>query len=186
MKIRMIFPLILAVVMPGCQKEPTACFEIEEKANYYTGEGIRMTNCSVDAYSFIWELPDGQKITDKNIIFTPADPGTYNIGLTALSKSGKKSNYITHSIVAENATGQIMFWANTEEEIKPITVRIGNSVLGNITLSYMALPDCGSEGCVTVSLPVGNYSFHASDENYIWAGSITVLKDECSTMELLL
>ncbi len=83
--------------------------------------------------------------------------------------------------------GDIMFWTdiniNSNHSAISVTFR---SVTRRITRSYRVKPACGSEGCVTFEqVPIGTYSYYATDNLGYWEGEVTVYYNKCSTMKLV-
>lgn len=79
-------------------------------------------------------------------------------------------------------TGRVVFWYNSIGS--DATVNCGGQT-GYITDYYSSYdPSCGSSGCATFTLPVGNYSFTASSTWSNWSGNVTVTKSGCSKMLL--
>ena len=84
--------------------------------------------------------------------------------------------------------GQMMFWSDFDGA--PIDVYIDNDLKGTISQFFNATPQCGSDGCVTVTLPPDTYSFHAEEESgpgstgHTWNGSITIRENSCGALNL--
>ena len=84
--------------------------------------------------------------------------------------------------------GQMMFWSDFDGA--PIDVYIDSKYKGTISQFFNATPDCGSDGCVTVTLPPDTYSFHAEEQNgpgstgQTWNGSITIKINSCGALNL--
>lgn len=78
--------------------------------------------------------------------------------------------------------GKVVFWIN--KNVYGITVTI-NGQMGYITKYYQDYnPTCGSDGCATFTLPVGSYSFHATNNSLDWNGNISITSNGCSPMLL--
>lgn len=80
--------------------------------------------------------------------------------------------------------GDIMFWTDVSSNHSEISVTFRN-VTRRITKSYSVKPDCGAAGCVTFEeVPIGTYSFYATDNLGSWDGEVTVYYNQCSSMKL--
>lgn len=80
--------------------------------------------------------------------------------------------------------GDIMFWTDVNSNHSAISVTFRN-VTRRITRSYTTRPDCGASGCVTFEeVPIGTYSYYATDNMGYWEGEVTVYYNECSSMKL--
>ena len=117
--------------------------------------------------------------------------GTYSF--SASSASGTWSGQVTvqpgrcsTQELLVNATsyyGQVNFW--TAYNYGYITVNCAG-YSGNITSYYYSgAPTCGSAGCVTMTLPVGTYSYSAYSSSYNWNGYVIVSANGCYKLQLL-
>ncbi|MDA3866781.1 MAG: hypothetical protein PF489_08550, partial [Salinivirgaceae bacterium] len=82
--------------------------------------------------------------------------------------------------------GQAMWWINSDLGVGNINIYFRGYYQGQITHYYYTTPDCGANGCVTVSEENGTYSWSAeADDGYTtWSGTIDITGYDCSTMEL--
>jgi len=82
--------------------------------------------------------------------------------------------------------GSITFWTDQDVGCGPITISLGENVVG--TLSNFSengvAPDCGDIGYVTLELAPGSYSYNADDQCGTWSGLITIRDGECQTFLL--
>jgi hypothetical protein len=84
--------------------------------------------------------------------------------------------------------GKMMFWSNFDGP--PIDVFVDSKFSGTITTFFSETPDCESQGCVTVTLIPGSYSFHAEETNVAggtgksWDGTITIRANGCGSLTL--
>lgn len=94
-------------------------------------------------------------------------------------------------VYLEKSYGQIVFWQSTGDYV--VEVYVNDVKVGDITHNYETdSPTCGSEGCVTVTLPVGTYSnWHAKEVgggtlqwNMDHSYSIEVTEDGCFALQL--
>ena len=80
--------------------------------------------------------------------------------------------------------GDIMFWTNVNNNHSSIAVTFRGATRF-ITIAYGAQPNCGAGGCVTFEdIPIGTYSYYATDNMGYWEGEVTVYKNQCSKMLL--
>lgn len=78
-----IFPVILS----SCEISPDAFF-YADKVEAYVGEDIYFTNDSYNAVDFEWDFGDGYISTAFNPVHSYSATGTYEVMLTAYSKTG--------------------------------------------------------------------------------------------------
>lgn len=55
------------------------------------GDTILLNNASQDEYANLWKFPDGQTSAAQNLLFTPAQSGTYDVKLLATNACGTDS-----------------------------------------------------------------------------------------------
>lgn len=83
--------------------------------------------------------------------------------------------------------GQVVFWTPTNYGVITVTC---NSTTNTITQYFTSgIPDCSSAGCAIFTLPVGTYSFYATNNNgTTWNTSgtttVTVTANGCAAYEL--
>jgi hypothetical protein len=86
--------------------------------------------------------------------------------------------------------GKYTFWSNFDGP--PIDIFVDNIHYGTIDLFYPDNPGCEAEGCVTVTLPAGDYEFKAIEQFNSsgtpseWNGTISIKANTCSTLGLSL
>jgi len=84
--------------------------------------------------------------------------------------------------------GRFTFWSNFDGP--PIDIYVDNTFRGTITSFYPSNPGCEANGCVTVVLSPGIYSFEAVEQAgnagtpKEWDGTIEVKADACSMLGL--
>ncbi|MFP4489695.1 MAG: PKD domain-containing protein [Bacteroidales bacterium] len=94
--ILMIFP----VIFTSCEVHPDAFF-YTDKVEAYIGEDIVFTNDSYNAVEFEWDFGDGYTSGAYNPVHSYSASGTYEVSLTAISKTGAVDRaYQTVSIVS--------------------------------------------------------------------------------------
>jgi hypothetical protein len=81
-------------------------------------------------------------------------------------------------------TGSIIFWTQNVG-FTPITVTVSGQTSQVITGAVtVGSPNCGTSGCVTYTLPVGSYTYTASNGAQTWpasgTGTATVVANQCS------
>lgn len=76
-------------------------------------------------------------------------------------------------------TGKVVFW--TDQNVTgPITVNVGGSAVGTITVYGTTAPACGTTGAVTVDLAPGTYTYTASANGVTWGPStVTSVAGQC-------
>lgn len=84
---------------------------------------------------------------------------------------------------ASNRKGQVNFWLYNTLECGDVSVTI-NGETGIISSSYTEAPACGSPGIATFSLPEGTYNYTASCADQAWSGSVNVLANGCTKLQL--
>ena len=84
--------------------------------------------------------------------------------------------------------GKKMFWSDFDGV--NIDVYIDNSFEGTIDQFFNSTPDCGSDGCVTITRSPGTYHFHAEEQNgpgsnnRSWDRDITINAGTCGAIAL--
>ena len=84
--------------------------------------------------------------------------------------------------------GKTMFWSNFDGP--PIDVFVDGTYYDTITSFYTDTPDCESNGCVTITLPLGSYDFYAAEQSSgvseprDWEGTFSVKANSCGTLLL--
>lgn len=172
---------VLALFLTSCSKQPEACFNIPN-GTHYVGDPISITNCSVNADNYEWEDHNGMKTYTEDISYTPSTEGNYTINLKASNDNGS-SDQLTKSFSAVYREGSVIFSAETALTYK-IDIYVGGTFAGTLTSLYDYYPPCGTSGCVTLTLPVGTYSYYATNVNYAypaleWSGTVTISQDQC-------
>lgn len=177
---------ITATVLVGCQKQPEANFTTD-KDSYAAGETVKLTNTTVNGYTYKWTFPDGQTGSVENYDYslpTTLNDGTLTFRLEAFSKNKKKVDEISKSVTVKAATGNAIFWQASGSGFGATVVQV-NGITSNITSEYSSAPDCNAAGCAVFNgLKVGVYNYTASDGSSSWSGTITINKDVCLTLEL--
>jgi|BioPla2DNA2_1021312.scaffolds.fasta_scaffold49856_2 hypothetical protein len=181
--------IMIMLVFASCQKQPTADFSTD-KTSYVGGETIYVTNHSINAEFYEWELSDGQstRVADNFKYYTDvSQSGVLTIQLTAYSKNYKKSSVMVKSVTITPAKGEATFWlSNGYITTVYLYVPGYGTISSEINRAYYDIPDCGADGCANFSnLEAGTYSYYATDGETEWEGSITVFPGRCSTMRLL-
>ncbi|MCC6371268.1 MAG: hypothetical protein IT236_09715 [Bacteroidia bacterium] len=183
-KITGTFALACSLLFSACNKQPAADFSLD-KSEYSAGDIVKCDNKSIDAKTYKWTFPDGQTSASQNVDYTldaNTSPGTYAIKLQAISKKGSKTSDATKLFTVKAATGQLTLWT-TNSLVSQITVKVDNVTVGTITAYYASNPGCGASGCVTANLGIGTHTISATDGTYSWNGTITIVKDKCSTFQ---
>ena len=86
-------------------------------------------------------------------------------------------------------TGEFMFWFDLSTAAYwpgNVTVTVSGVGEGTIYDSYYSTPDCGANGCYTLTLPAGTYYWSAKSTNgdYWNGGAFTVDKYDCGSLNL--
>jgi hypothetical protein len=173
------------IIFTGCNKQPAADFTLD-KSEYTAGEVVKCTNKSIDAKTYKWTFPDGQTSASQNIDYTLSSStpaGTYSIKLEAISKKGNKKSESSKSFSVKAAVGEIVFWQAPSCGCNLTNVTIGNTIK-QISLDFNSAPTCGENGVATFTLPIGTYSFTATDGTKTWSGSVTITKNTCNKLQL--
>ena len=79
-------------------------------------------------------------------------------------------------------TGRVVFWYNSSGTVANVSI---NGLSGQVTQYYASsTPTCGSAGCATFSLPVGNYAYSAASSFTSWQGTVAITSGGCVTVLL--
>lgn len=93
---------VMVVVMAGCKKQPTACFD----GPYFVevGSPASFVNCSEDGKDYNWSFGDGTSSTAENASKTYANQGIYTVTLQV--KNGGTTDEISNMVQAINCGTQ--------------------------------------------------------------------------------
>lgn len=176
----LIMGLVSSLFLFSCQKYPSASFTAN-KQEFNAGETISLTNLSLDADSYEWTFPNGEKSTEKTVSYVIPDntpSGLYPIQLKAISKNKKKIDIQTLyvSINEISQSGAVMFWLyyNNNAGVSSAVVNIQGTTK-YISDYKFSTPSCDDSYCANFySLLPGTYSYYASSGGYSWSGSFTI------------
>lgn len=90
-------------IMNSCEKkepDPFACFTVSSTL-IDVGEVITTSNCSNNAFSYLWDDGEGNNSILPEPSFYYNEPGNYIVTLTAYSQSGNKQNTTQETITVE-------------------------------------------------------------------------------------
>ena len=79
---------ILPAIVASCKVNPDAAFFVD-KVDAYVGEEIFFTNDSYNAVEYEWDFDDGTYSTGVDVSHRFLATGTYNVELTAFSRTGE-------------------------------------------------------------------------------------------------
>jgi hypothetical protein len=83
------FILALQIILSSCEKTPVASFSTDTNEPE-VGQSVIFSNRSHDAENFEWDFGDGYISIDKNPLHIFNATGSYEVILTAISKSGNE------------------------------------------------------------------------------------------------
>ena len=89
--------IVLLFIIEGCQKTPTADFNIVAD-RFWTYETILFHNKSFEAYSYNWDFGDSTTSTFFNTSHFYTESGNYLVKLTAFAENGKKKDVAVKEI----------------------------------------------------------------------------------------
>jgi hypothetical protein len=99
MKSIIYLPFFLAILLISCESEPEAAFYIDN-AEPEVGQEVLFTNNSANAERFEWDFGDNTWTDEPNPVHVYTGTGTYQVTLTAFSKSGvEASAYATITVM---------------------------------------------------------------------------------------
>jgi hypothetical protein len=174
---------IFTLAQTSCKKAPTASFSTD-KDEYIDGEVIILTNTSINSYSYKWLATGLQnEITTKDAQVKTNGAGVYNISLKVYSKNGKKQDEVTKSFNVKKASGQALLYTLNSNSL-PIIVMIDNVSVGSILQSYIATPNCGDPGCITVNLDEGEHNFTIISNGFTIPFKAIVNSNTCNKIKL--
>lgn len=179
---------LLAIAITSCQVTPEASFTTD-KTEYVAGETIKLTNTTLNGKTYKWTFPDGQTGDVQNYDYktNDTDPtATLNFKLEAFSSNGKKTDEVSKTVSLKAAEGNVSFWVQTGTAANVVTVQL-NGISGNITNSFSSAPSCGQAGCAVFNgVKVGTYNYTATDGTNNWTGNVTVTKNGCNLIQLVI
>ena len=112
---------------------------------------------------------------------TPSNNCTYKTGCT----NPTAVNYDPTAVQDDGSCqyqGKASFWMNESGDIK---VWINNVFRGTVVDWFDPYsPNCGQNGTLTVTLPVGSHSYYAESFLFTWNGTVNVTANGCTLMLL--
>lgn len=183
------FTLLFSVLFFQCKQadvvpEPTGVIEVAA-----AGRGEYKFICNgknIDSYS--WEFGDNTRsLNGASPSHQYQANGTYAVNLTLTGKGG--TTKIAKILAVNDVVGAVTFW--TKNATYSIAVSMGGRNMGTITSNYTASPECGAEGTAWsgYSFVPGTYQFSAQENRnngFKWTGTVTILPNQCSRIQLTL
>jgi PKD repeat protein len=163
-------------LLSACQKQPTACFNVEYINTIGNDHIYEFTNCSSEAHDFIWDFGDGTISTVTNPRHTYHAAGDYTITLTGKSENNRKEDVYTESIHIQGE-GLATFWCNTGH-----VVTLNIQTQDPITISTFPGTPSNCESGIPVPLPEGTYTYTAAENapgTLTWNGTLVVTNGSC-------
>jgi PKD repeat protein len=122
-------------------------------SNVCMGNSISFSNTSTNANTYVWTFGDGSGSTNMSPTYSYGNPGTYNIGLTAISVFGCKaattgSVTVYHTPIADFTSANVC-------DGKPVSFT-NNSSIGSGTITYVW--DFGDATTSTATSPTHSYA----------------------------
>ena len=112
-----LFLAVIIVAITSCHKEassptPVAGFSIngDSSQTFIAGtyDGFTVTNNSLNAQSYLWDLGNGTTFTTKEFSYSYAKSGVYTITLTAINANGKRSQSVKTASIRDRVLKQIV------------------------------------------------------------------------------
>ena len=176
--------LSIAIFAASCVKKPEASFTISNP-NPSPGEVVTLTNTSVNAKDYVWEIDAGVFSTLESPQVVYPTSGTRTIHLTAIRNNHK--SYADQQITVKQE-GKVCFWQTTTAFAYPVNVTIGNTTK-TISLGLASTPSaCDAGNCANFHLAPGNYTYNAAQQapgTQTWTGSVTITDGGCLVIGLL-
>ncbi|MBE0673971.1 MAG: PKD domain-containing protein, partial [Bacteroidales bacterium] len=132
---------------------PKAVFVIEQ-----LGRTVTLTNGSINATSYEWELGDGETSTEFDVVYTYAENGEFTIVLTAVGPGGSDSYSDTAVVAVSNFVGSwkidSMRWQGGFTDYPPYDIMYKDDVPAHWgSQVFLAVPDTMiTSGIVTFNL----------------------------------
>ena len=141
------FYFLVSYLMISCQKEPTACIEVEPSNSVTVFDEVTLKSCSEDAVWYNWEVEEFQNnvqtyqyFIEDRLVFSWDEAGTFDIYLTVKSENMKRqtseSTRITVMDVCyscSNATTSSDICYSTYEERSTFDAALANFVAAGFT-----------------------------------------------------
>src|ERR1035437_6341837 len=100
-KFKTIIPaLLVAITISSCYKKSEASFTTN-KSEYIAGDTLHLKNTSTNGHSYLWALPNGDKVTSANVDYLiPRNQGFDKLTfiLNAYSRREKKSSTVSNTV----------------------------------------------------------------------------------------
>jgi PKD repeat protein len=152
---------------------------------------VSFTNASKNYTQLSWKFDNGDSSTVENPTVKYKYNGRYNVLLKAKNANGENLIYRVINItnVSTPPGGYILFWTNNPGS--NIKIWINDEYVGTVTKFSKTIPDCNTEGFVTLNLKEGSYFFMAQEESVpttntgaTWTGVINTVNGQCRKFEL--
>ena len=89
----------------------------------------------------------------------------------------------TGSGSGSTVNGSVVFWFASDLVGGNIKVTINGST-NYISSFYSTSPSCGASGCANFTLPIGSYTYTASNDSDTWSGTVNSTSNGCSKIKL--
>lgn len=181
---RLLVPIVIliSILTPSCQKQPTACFSCEEIGQAGDTFNYEFTNCSTEASSYKWDFGDGGSSELTAPLHGYENAGTYTVRLTAFSENGRKTDETTQTItIAGN--GEIAFWVSGSYPVN-LTIQTQGSAIVYPCPSCAPPTDCSGANAFT--LAPGSYSYTAQEQSPgtgTWSGTVVITGGDCHLIQ---
>jgi PKD repeat protein len=177
-----LFAFAVLLLLASCGKEPQASFTMSNP-NPSPGEQVTLTNTSINAEDYVWEIDAGVYSTIESPVVIYPTSGTRTIHLTAIKRN--KKSYSDQQIVVKQE-GKATFWQTTSNYQYNVIVTIGSSSK-QITTGVATPTGCDVTGCANFHLAPGTYPYTAaqvSPGTQTWNGNVTITDGGCVTIQL--
>ncbi|MBS1754361.1 MAG: hypothetical protein KF741_03455 [Ferruginibacter sp.] len=96
--------------------------------------------------------------------------------LNSCSKSGIR-NIAPSGVILDSGT--VVFYSD-DNSVYDIDVMLNNNYVGSLKTTISGIPECGTNGTITLRCPVGDYGYTGMIKgDVLWNGKISVEKDGC-------
>ena len=178
------------ILATSCSKKPVACINTS-KTTYEAGDVVALQNCSENAKSYTWTMPDGKSNTSTSPLYTiPSTQADGSITFSLKATGGSlyaKNATTTKTVSVYTPKGSVVFWHYGSSSTSCNWSVTLSGTTKYVTSATYYTPSCGDAGCATYyDLPVGTYTYSAYDyiSGYTDNGTVYIYSDYCSSIDV--
>ncbi|WP_299157859.1 PKD domain-containing protein [uncultured Eudoraea sp.] len=167
------FLIILAAFFTSCSKDTSpsepdnpdpnsklvACFEMSKEI-LLVGENLQISNCSVGAIAYSYNLGNGETRTEENPTVVYGKPGDYTIALTVSNEAMETKTFSQQILVNDAVVQDFFIFPEIADGFNGIPMETGVNQVNGLIYSIELLEDLAGTGGA-------KFYYRELDENYL-------------------